>query len=210
METGAKSYRRHQKSDELFLCVLIQAIELDNAIRQFGNIMAESTNKYKLNKTQRIEKGTAEMFLNVYNNSFGCDFAIERLGEQGNGEPDIICKNLKTGEKLSLEVTCLEDVYSDTGYRLGHLKDKPMSKSGLTGRSFYFDTLPRIFERLSDKCQKRFGANVALVLRQVSGIPWDFELELGRIRALIDLRNNPYDKGIWILSIQREIFRIDS
>lgn len=171
--------------------------------------MPESTNTDKLNEKQRIEKGTAEIFLNVYNNRVGCDFIVERLGDQGNGEPDVICRSHNTGERLSLEVTCLEDVYGDTAYRLGRL-EKPMSKSGLPGRSFDFDTLPRIFERLSDKCQKRFGANVALVLRQVSGIPWDFEVELGKIRALIDLRNNPYDKGIWILSIQREIFRIDS
>lgn len=163
----------------------------------------------KLKEKQRIEKGTAEIFLNAYNNRLGCDFAIERLGDQGKGEPDVICKNPKTGEKLSLEVTCLEDVHGDTGYRLGRLV-KPISKSGLTGRSFDFDTLPRIVDRIRVKCQKRFGAHVALVLRQVSGIPWDFDLELRKIRALIDLRNNPYDKGIWILSIQREIFRIDS
>lgn len=163
----------------------------------------------KLNEKQRIEKGTAEIFLMTYNNRFGCDFAIERPGDQGSGEPDVICKNTKTNETLSLEVTCLEDVHGDVGYRLGRLQ-KPISESGLPGRSFDFDALPQIVERINNKSHKRFGKNVALVLRQVSGIPWDFDTEMGKVRALVDLRNNPYDKGIWILSIQREIFRIDS
>lgn len=45
----------------------------------------------KLNEKQGIEKGTAEMFLNVYNNRFGYDFVVERLGKQNIGEPDVIC-----------------------------------------------------------------------------------------------------------------------
>jgi hypothetical protein len=57
--------------------------------------------------------------------------------------------------------------------------------------------------------RKDYDSNVALIIMQISGIPWDLENELDEIQSKVVLRNNPFNKGIWILSIEGDIFRID-
>jgi hypothetical protein len=159
----------------------------------------------KLNEKQAIEKATAEKFLSMYNEHFKSNFRIEKLFDS----PDVICRDLNTGETLGLEITLLEDVLGDVGWALGRLK-LPQPTSGLPARSFDLDTLPRLIHSIIKKRHKDYGSNVALVIRQVSRVPWDFEFELDKIRSMIKLLKNPYDKGIWILSITGEIFRIDN
>jgi hypothetical protein len=84
---------------------------------------------------QAIAKRTVEKFLCLYNGLFGSNFMVEKLDES----PDVSCRDSTTGEKLVLEVACLEDVRGDTGYVLGRLA-KPETKSGLPARRFSFDT----------------------------------------------------------------------
>jgi hypothetical protein len=156
-----------------------------------------------MNEKRLIEKGTADKFLFFYNNLLGYNFVVEEV----NDSPDVICRDANTGEKLALEITLLEDVEGDAGYRLGRLEN-PKSKSGLPVRSFDIDTIPQLINRIIKKSRKDYGKNVALVIRQVSGVPWDFEVELDKIRLRIDLINNPYDRGIWLLTIKGGIIRI--
>jgi hypothetical protein len=159
----------------------------------------------KLTKKQAIEKATAEKFLSMYNEHFKSNFRIEKLSDS----PDVFCSDLYTGETLGLEITLLEDIPGDAGWELGRLK-LPQPKSGLPARSFDLDTLPHLINSIIKKRHKDYGSNVALVIRQVSRVPWDFEVELDNIRSMIKLERNPYDRGIWILSITGEIFRIDN
>lgn len=161
----------------------------------------------KLNEKQAIEKATAEQFLSQYNRRFKTNFVIE--DQPVPPDPDVICRDLNTGETLALEITLLEDIYGDIGWALGRLK-LPQPTSGLPARSFDLDTLPRLIHSIIKKRHKDYGSNVALIIRQVSRVPWDFEVELDKIRSVIKIEKNPYDKGIWILSIKGEIFRIDN
>ena len=63
--------------------------------------------------------------------------------------------------------------------------------------------------RIRPKLKKDYGPNTALVLLDMSGVPWDWSFETQRLRSLLDLRRNPYDKGIWIvLLVGKRIFRI--
>lgn len=156
---------------------------------------------------QAIEKATAEKFLFPYNRRFKTNFVIE--DQPAPPDPDVICRDLNTGETLALEITLLEDIIGDIGWALGRLK-LPQPTSGLPARSFDLDTLPRLIHSIIKKRHKDYGSNVALVIRQVFRIPWDFEVELDNIRSMIKLGKNPYDKGIWILSITEEIIRIDN
>jgi hypothetical protein len=159
----------------------------------------------KLNEKQAIEKATAEKFLSIYNEHFKSNFRIEKLFDS----PDVICRDLNTGETLALEITLLEDIPGDIGWALGRL-DLPQPTSGLPARSFDLDTLTHLIKSIMKKQNKDYGSNVALVIGQVSGVPWDFEVELDKIRSMSKIEKNPYDRGIWILSITGNIFRIDN
>lgn len=57
-----------------------------------------------------------------------------------------------------------------------------------------------IIERIKEKTSKRYGENVALVVRHVSGVDWDFEQELESIRDNVHCESSPFDQGIWLLS----------
>jgi hypothetical protein len=163
-----------------------------------------SSDHKTIREKQAIAKRTVEKFLCLYNGLFGCNFMVEELDES----PDVTCKDSNTGEKLALEVACLEDVRGDTGYVLGRLA-KPETKSGLPARRFSFDTLPQLINQIMKTSRKDYDSNVALIIMQISGIPWDLENELDEIQSKVVLRNNPFNKGIWILSIEGDIFRID-
>ncbi len=54
--------------------------------------------------------------------------------------------------------------------------------------------------RIRPELMKDYGPSVTLVIRDTSGVPWDWSAGVERIASLWDLRRNPYDKGIWIVS----------
>ena len=54
--------------------------------------------------------------------------------------------------------------------------------------------------RIQPKLSKDYGANVALVVRDASPLPWSWEDVIDDIAACLDLSRNPFDKGIWIIS----------
>jgi hypothetical protein len=63
--------------------------------------------------------------------------------------------------------------------------------------------------RMWPKFRKDYGPNVGLVIRDSSPVGWDWELVAGQIVGLLDLKRNPFDKGIWIISDAKDrIFRL--
>ena len=66
-----------------------------------------------------------------------------------------------------------------------------------------------LIQRIQKKLQKRYGDNVALVIRETTGVDWDWDLELAKIRVALESETNPFDKGVWLLSRStKRIFQI--
>jgi hypothetical protein len=67
-----------------------------------------------------------------------------------------------------------------------------------------------VVDRVKKKMNKDYGKNTALVVGDTSGCNWDWDTVIEDIRNFLDLSRNPYDKGIWIISMDKtNIFRID-
>lgn len=139
-----------------------------------------------------IERSTADAFLGGYNTRRRTDFAIIEHFDS----PDFRCRDSKTGELLDLEITLLEDVHGDAQYGLGR-----GPRQGVRG--FIQDTLSRFKERVTDKCNKDYGAHAALVLRQVAPL-WttsDWEMYLDDFQAAIPSEcKTTFTKGVWVLT----------
>jgi hypothetical protein len=71
-------------------------------------------NQKKLSEKQRIEKATAEWFLNIYNKKFGAAFQIQEISDT----PDVICFDKNLDKVLKLEISLLEDLPGDITYQL--------------------------------------------------------------------------------------------
>lgn len=156
------------------------------------------------NEKEQIEIATAEKFLRTYNLELNTNFIPYEISDA----PDILCKDTITNEKLALEITLHEDIKGEIPFLLAKRKEQPKSKiTGNTVRQFEGDSLPILIEVIKKKLIKDYGKNVALVVRQVSPIPWTYDTEY--IRSKINLEINPFDKGIWILNSDLEIMRVD-
>lgn len=157
-----------------------------------------------INEKEQIEFATAEKFLLAYNVEFNTNFVAYEISDA----PDILCEDSKTNEKLALEITLHEDLKGEIPYLLARKKEQPRSKiTGNTVRQFEGDSLPILIEVINKKLIKDYGKNVALVVRQVSPIPWTFDIKY--IRSKVSLQNNPFDKGIWILTSEFKIIKVD-
>jgi hypothetical protein len=63
--------------------------------------------------------------------------------------------------------------------------------------------------RIQGKLRKDYGPNVALVVRDTSPLGWDWHDVLNDLVASLDLSRNPFDKGIWLISlVTGKIFRV--
>ena len=57
-----------------------------------------------------------------------------------------------------------------------------------------------VVKRIEKKLSKRYGPNTALVVRDTSGVDWDWDLVGDAIKDRLKSVQNPFDTGIWILS----------
>jgi hypothetical protein len=114
----------------------------------------------QLTEKQKIEKATAEIFLDLYNKRCSTNFRIVQLGDT----PDVECKDQSTGEELFLEITLLEDWEGDIQALLGRGQRRTTSPiTGLPAISFRQDTIEKLKERLESKLLANYGPNTALV-----------------------------------------------
>jgi hypothetical protein len=66
-----------------------------------------------------------------------------------------------------------------------------------------------LVQRLESKLKNDYGTNVALVIRDSSGVDWDWDLVIPALRSRLDLTESPFSHGIWLLSrVKDRLFRI--
>ena len=168
-----------------------------------------------MNEKIDIERGTAEGFLKLYNQYYETSFEIDEISDS----PDVRCID-ESGERLNIEITMTEDESGTIQAFLGRssklslytLKEQNKRTSeGLEAPRFHtIETSYEVLvERINSKLQKDYGSNAALVIRDVSGMDWEWETIVDRLSDNINLSINPFSKGIWLLSFRGEkLFRL--
>jgi len=152
---------------------------------------------------EAIEIFTAQGFLDLYNNKHGTNFEIK---EQRDA-PDIHCRN-SDGKDLFLEITLTQDYEGDAPVMLGQKTERIPHKF----TSMKDEVVENLKAALYEKLKKDYGNSVALVIRDISGVDWDWNLELPSINYWLRSLplKNPYDMGIWIINNDKtKIYRID-
>jgi len=171
-----------------------------------------------MTEKETIELETAKEFLKLYNSQQGTSYEIIKHGDA----PDFHCQD-QDGINLYLETTLTEDQAGDIPALLGRSEAKsPQAlKQHLDavkrGEASIFDSVSCLQGNVSQMAQTRiqpklakdYGSDVALVVRDVSPLGWSWETVLGELASSLDLENNPFDKGIWIISTaSRKIYRV--
>lgn len=171
-----------------------------------------------MNEKEAIEKATADAFIELYNSEMGTSFSITKHSDA----PDIRCRDPK-GNIFNFEITLTEDREKDITAALGrsdhrsietlrkHLEEVKAGKANPLDKvsCLQGNVTQMIFNRILPKLKKDYGSNVGLVIRDISPVSWDWDLVVDDIRRLIDSQRNPFDKGIWIISFQKDkIYRI--
>ena len=127
--------------------------------------------------------------------------------------PDVRCED-KEGNSLNIEVTLTEDQPGDikaalgrsAGVSLEELKklaeseNNPLNDTNL----LQGNVAGMIADRIQAKLTKDYGSNTALVIRDSSPIGWNWNLVTDQVVDLLDLKRNPYDKGIWVISHSKD------
>jgi hypothetical protein len=171
-----------------------------------------------VNEKETIERETADAFLRLYNSQFDLSYNILKHSDA----PDFLCRD-KSGRELRLEITLTEDRPGDIQALLGrsdalsldvlkaHIraveagKASPFEWSSCAMGNVRLMALNRIRQKLN----KDYGSHAALVVRDTSGIPWSWDSVVGEIAKSLDMKHNPFDEGIWIISFAKDqIFRI--
>ncbi len=171
-----------------------------------------------MNEKEAIEKATADAFIKLYNSEMGSSFAIIEYSDA----PDIRCRDLD-GKQFNFEITLTEDRPKDIQANLGRSNHRSLEslKKHLaevkTGEASPLERVSclqgnvtaMIVSRIKPKLNKDYGNNVALVIRDASPIGWDWDMVIDQIKAPLKLERNPFDKGIWIITYQKDkIYRI--
>ena len=173
-----------------------------------------------MTEKQKIERVTADAFVPLYNAEHGTDYAIK---EYSDG-PDIRCVDSK-GNKFNFEITLTEDRPGDIQAILDRSEDRSVEaleahlkrvEAGLEDPLAYVSRLDSnvtdiLVQRVVAKKNMRYGPNVALVVRDTSGVDWDWDLDMvgEKIKQRLPESENPYDKGIWVIStVKDRIFRL--
>lgn len=163
-----------------------------------------------LTEKQLIELATAEGFLVLYNALRGSTYSVEHVAGEGEA-PDVSTKDA-SGQVLSIEVTLTEDRPGDIPSVLGrsnhkslealqtHLRRVREGKESARINCLSENVLAILSGRIIAKLSKRYGNNVALVVRDTSGVPWDWNQVVPELQESLSGKTVPFDRGIWLLS----------
>jgi hypothetical protein len=166
-------------------------------------------------RTQLIELETAEGFLAHYNALRGSTYAVERVACKGEA-PDVFTKDA-SGNLLNIEVTLTEDRSRDIGSVLGpsnhksldmlkaHLQRVKEGKEQVKINCLSENVLAVLIDRINSKLRKRYGNNVALVVRDTSGVSWDWKQVVPQLQAGLSRQTVHFDRGIWLLSCCKSV-----
>lgn len=159
-----------------------------------------------MTEKKRVEKATAEKFIEMYNKKFSTFFVVKKQLNPPN--PDIFCED-KGGSQLNLEITLTEDQDGDIKALLGRSEHK--NHIGGSISSFPGNVMEHACRRIIKKMSNDYGMNVALVVRDVSPLEWDWNMHTSEFVKKLKGISSPFDKGIWILTTsqnQNKIFKI--
>lgn len=171
-----------------------------------------------MNEKKAIEKETADAFITLYNAETGKSVSIVKHSDDENpDDPDFLCIDSE-GNTFNFEITLTEDQPKDIQAALGKSNHRSMEaakkhradvKAGkanpLEGVScLQGNVVKMIVSRIQAKLMKDYGANVALVIRDASPLDWDWDMVIDQIKSQLSLDRNPYDKGIWIISLWKD------
>ena len=169
-----------------------------------------------MSEKQAIEKATAEGFLVLYNQLQGTDFQIVEMSDA----PDVRCVD-SLGKTLNLEITTTEDRPGDIKAVLGrsngrslealraHVERVARGEEQPQFSSLSDEVSDQLVERLQSKMMNDYGSNAALVVRDTSGVDWDWDDVIPAIRSRLELTKNPFSQGIWVLSrVKDRLFQI--
>ncbi len=171
-----------------------------------------------MTEKEALELETAEQFIKHYNPQMSTSFRIVEHSDA----PDFHCQD-KEGNELKIEITLTEDRTRDIQSLLG--RSEARSPEALKrhleaverGEESIFELVSCLqdnvsqmaLNRIQPKLYKDYGSNTALVIRDISPLDWDWEDVIEDLAKSLDLRNNPFDKGIWIISLSsNQIFRV--
>lgn len=136
--------------------------------------------------------------------------------------PDIRCQD-PNGNTFNFEITLTEDKSKDIQANLGrsehrsinslkrHLEDVKAGKADPLERvsCLQGNVTDMIVSRIAPKLNKDYGSNTALVIRDTSPVGWDWDMVVDQIKSGLNLKRNPFDKGIWILNYSKDtIYKI--
>ncbi|MEW6388210.1 MAG: hypothetical protein AB1491_11905 [Thermodesulfobacteriota bacterium] len=166
-----------------------------------------------LSEKEKIEKATAEAFIKLYNEMMGTSFRIIEHSDA----PDFQCSDSQNNE-LKLEITLTEDLPKDIAALCGrsnhrsiealkdHMAKVKEGKAHPLERvsSFPGNVTETLVHRIRKKLNKDYGRNTALVIRDTSPLDWDWSMVIDSVKQSLDLSRNPFDKGIWIVSYDKD------
>ena len=166
-----------------------------------------------MNEKESIEKATADAFIKLYNLEYGTSFSVIEYSDS----PDIRCKD-EDGNSLNLEITLTEDRPRDIQAALGrsdhkspeslkkHLEEVKAGRANPLERvsCLQGNVTSMIVSRIQPKLKKDYGSSVALVIRDSSTLDWDWEVVRDQIVDGLNLKQNPFDKGIWVISKSKD------
>jgi hypothetical protein len=162
-----------------------------------------------MSEKELIERGTAETFLHLYNCEHRTTYRLLECGDA----PDVRCID-DDGAPLNLEITLTEDRAGDIQALLGRSDSRSLGalkahlelvKRGIADPLDRFSALgdnvsEMIVHRIRAKMLKRYGSSTALVVRDTSGVDWDWELVASELKSKLAGERNPFDRGVWVLS----------
>jgi hypothetical protein len=165
-----------------------------------------------MTEMEAIERETADAFLALYNAQHGTSYAVTAYSDA----PDVRCAD-PSGSTFNLEITLTEDRPHDIQALLGRSDHRSVEtlrahvdrvNAGLADPRERVSELganvaAALIGRIHAKILKRYGPDTALVIRDVSPLDWDWDLEIPNMRAALADSPIPFDRGIWIINTQK-------
>ena len=148
-----------------------------------------------MEEKQLIERATAEKFLQLFNQEFGVDYAIVELANS----PDVKCRD-SVGTSLNLEITLTEDRPGDLQASLGRSNSRSVeNRNSARASSLRDNVLEQAKGRIKTKLCNSYGSNTALIVRDTSGVDWDWDFVIDDLKSELESVQNQFDRGVWIL-----------
>jgi hypothetical protein len=150
-----------------------------------------------MKEKEEIEKATVDAFVQLHNEMHGTSYSVREYGDQDGKRPDAVCVTAD-GDHFNVEVTITEDRPGDIRWALGRADQRPYQ--GAPGSCLQGNVLAQLAVRLDKKSIMRYGCQTALVIRDSSGVDWDWEDIRPQAEEYLRQRGNPFQFGIWIVN----------